>query len=92
MGDSSYCVCFLFLVPEVHRAPDVLLEHSVPSSCLVPSDSFILSGDNVATAIQTGKSVINPALPEVQVNSQFLSFRAGTQCIKYQCLVFPVHV
>ncbi|XP_014117142.1 PREDICTED: coiled-coil domain-containing protein 91 isoform X3 [Pseudopodoces humilis] len=51
-------------VPEVHRSPDILLEHSVPSSCLVPSDSFILSSDNVATAIQTGKSVINPAVPE----------------------------
>ncbi|NWZ40641.1 CCD91 protein, partial [Brachypodius atriceps] len=66
-------------VPEVHRAPEVLLEHSMPSSCLVPSDSFILSSDNVATAIQTGKSVINPAVPEVQVNPQFLSFSAGTQ-------------
>ncbi|XP_063251443.1 coiled-coil domain-containing protein 91 isoform X5 [Prinia subflava] len=56
-------------VPEVHRSPDVLLEHSVPSSCLVPSDSFILSSDNVATAIQTGKSVINPAVPEVQTQA-----------------------
>ncbi|KAM7055967.1 coiled-coil domain-containing protein 91 isoform 3-T5 [Acridotheres tristis] len=53
-------------VPEVHRSPDVLLERSVPSSCLLPSDSFILSSDNVATAIQTGKSVINPAVPEEQ--------------------------
>ncbi|NXD29967.1 CCD91 protein, partial [Spelaeornis formosus] len=51
-------------VPEVHRA-DVRLEHAVPS-CLLPSDSFILSGDNVATAIQTGKSVINSAVPEEQ--------------------------
>ncbi|NXO28790.1 CCD91 protein, partial [Cisticola juncidis] len=67
-------------VPEVHRS-DVLLEHSVPSSCLVPSDSFILSSDNVATAIQTGKSVINPAVPEVQVNPQFLSYNAETQYI-----------
>ncbi|NXO65753.1 CCD91 protein, partial [Phainopepla nitens] len=66
-------------VPEVHRSPDVLLEHSVPSSCLLPSDSFILSSDNVATAIQTGKSVINPAVPEGQVNPQFLSFSTGTQ-------------
>ncbi|XP_066039728.1 coiled-coil domain-containing protein 91 isoform X1 [Chamaea fasciata] len=56
-------------VPEVHRSTDVLLERSVPSSCLVPSDSFILSSDNVATAIQTGKSVINPALPEVQTQA-----------------------
>ncbi|XP_059701814.1 coiled-coil domain-containing protein 91 isoform X4 [Haemorhous mexicanus] len=53
-------------VPEVHRSPDVLLEHSVPSSCLLPSDPFILSSDNVATVIQTGKSVINPAVPEEQ--------------------------
>ncbi|NWQ99420.1 CCD91 protein, partial [Paradoxornis webbianus] len=68
-------------VPEVHRSTDVLLERSVPSSCLVPSDSFVLSSDNVATAIQTGKNVINPALPEVQVNPQFLSFSEGTQYI-----------
>ncbi|XP_072780020.1 coiled-coil domain-containing protein 91 isoform X3 [Taeniopygia guttata] len=53
-------------VPEVHRSSDVLLEHSVPSSSLLPSDSFILSSNNVATAIQTGKSVINPAVPEEQ--------------------------
>ncbi|XP_058684252.1 coiled-coil domain-containing protein 91-like isoform X3 [Poecile atricapillus] len=56
-------------VPEVHRSPDILLEHSVPSSCLVPSDSFILSSDNVATAVQTGKSVINPAVPEEQIQA-----------------------
>ncbi|RMC02911.1 hypothetical protein DUI87_20104 [Hirundo rustica rustica] len=56
-------------VSEVHRSTDVLLEHSVPSSCLVPSDSFILSSDNLATAIQTGKSVINPAAPEVQTQA-----------------------
>ncbi|NXB58731.1 CCD91 protein, partial [Struthidea cinerea] len=68
-------------VPEVHRSPDVLLEHSVPSSCLLPSDPFILSTDNVATAIQTGKSGINPAVLEEQVNLQFLSFSAGTQYI-----------
>ncbi|NXC11639.1 CCD91 protein, partial [Orthonyx spaldingii] len=61
-------------VPEVHRSPDVLLEHSVPSSCLLPSDSLILSRDNVATAIQTGKSVINPAVLEEQVNPRFLTF------------------
>ncbi|NWT67354.1 CCD91 protein, partial [Prunella himalayana] len=56
-------------VPEVHRSPGVLLEHSVPSSCLLPSDSFILSSDNVATVIQTGKSVINPAVPEEQAQA-----------------------
>ncbi|KFW85991.1 Coiled-coil domain-containing protein 91, partial [Manacus vitellinus] len=61
-------------VPEVHRSPDVLLEHSVPSSCLAPSDSFILSSDNVATAVQTASSVINPAVLEEQVNPQLLSF------------------
>ncbi|NXM41635.1 CCD91 protein, partial [Gymnorhina tibicen] len=65
-------------VPEVHRSPDVLLEHSVPSSCLLPSDSFILSSDNVATATQTGKSGINPAVPEEQVKPQFLSFNMRT--------------
>ncbi|NXB16899.1 CCD91 protein, partial [Rhagologus leucostigma] len=68
-------------VPEVHRSPDVLLDHSVPSSCLLPSDSFILSSDSVATAIQTGKSGINPAVPEEQVKPQFLSFNVGTQYI-----------
>ncbi|NXA76263.1 CCD91 protein, partial [Thryothorus ludovicianus] len=68
-------------VPEVHRTPDVLLEHSVPSSCLLPSDSFILSSDNVATAVQTGKSGINPAVPEEQVNLKFLSFSAGIQYV-----------
>ncbi|NXF05894.1 CCD91 protein, partial [Smithornis capensis] len=55
-------------VPEVHRS-DVLLEHSVPSSCLVPSDSFSLSSDNVATAVQTGNSVINPAVLEEQIQA-----------------------
>ncbi|XP_056337868.1 coiled-coil domain-containing protein 91 isoform X1 [Oenanthe melanoleuca] len=55
-------------VPEVHRS-DVLLEHSVPSSRLLPSDSFILSSDNVAKAIPTGKSVINPAVPEEQTQA-----------------------
>ncbi|XP_014817396.1 PREDICTED: coiled-coil domain-containing protein 91, partial [Calidris pugnax] len=55
---------------EVRISPDVLLEHSVPSSCLVPSDSFSLSGDNVATAIQTASNkqpVINPAVLEEQI-------------------------
>ncbi|KAJ7408820.1 Coiled-coil domain-containing protein 91 [Willisornis vidua] len=56
-------------VPEVHRSPDVLLEHSVPSSCLAPSDSFILSSDNVATAVQTANSVINPAVLEEQIQA-----------------------
>ncbi|NWV59717.1 CCD91 protein, partial [Malurus elegans] len=66
-------------VPEVHRSPDVLLERSMPSACLVPSDSFILSNDDVATAIRTGKSVINPAVLEEQVNPQFLNFSMRAQ-------------
>ncbi|XP_074967798.1 coiled-coil domain-containing protein 91 isoform X1 [Phalacrocorax aristotelis] len=56
-------------VSEVHVSPDVLLEHSVPSSCLVPSESFTLSSDNVATAIQTTNSVINPAVLEEQIQA-----------------------
>ncbi|NXL45933.1 CCD91 protein, partial [Podilymbus podiceps] len=56
-------------VSEVHISPDVLLEHSVPSSCLVPSDSFTLSSDNVATAIQTTNNVINPAVLEEQIQA-----------------------
>ncbi|NXP29845.1 CCD91 protein, partial [Scytalopus superciliaris] len=66
-------------VPEVHRSADVLLEHSVPSSCLAPSDSLILSSDNVATSTQTASSVINAAVLEEQVNPQFLCFSVGTQ-------------
>ncbi|NXG87013.1 CCD91 protein, partial [Stercorarius parasiticus] len=53
-------------VSKVHISPDVLLEHSVPSSCLVSSDSFSLSGDNVATAIQTANNAIKPAVIEEQ--------------------------
>ncbi|NWH23444.1 CCD91 protein, partial [Grus americana] len=53
-------------VSEVHISPDVLLEHSVPSSCLVPSDSFTLSSDYVATVIQTANNVINPVVLEEQ--------------------------
>ncbi|XP_030325232.1 coiled-coil domain-containing protein 91 [Calypte anna] len=52
-------------VSEVHKSPD-LLEHSVPSSCLVSSDSFSLPSDSVATAVQTANNVINPSSPEVQ--------------------------
>ncbi|XP_032054469.1 coiled-coil domain-containing protein 91 isoform X4 [Aythya fuligula] len=56
-------------VSEVHISqnisPDVLLEHSMPSSCLVPPDSFTLSNDNVAMAIQTA-NVINPAVLKEQ--------------------------
>ncbi|XP_010217476.1 PREDICTED: coiled-coil domain-containing protein 91 [Tinamus guttatus] len=48
-------------------AADVLLEHSVPSSCLVPSDSFTLSSDNVATAVQTASSVLNATVLKEQV-------------------------
>ncbi|KAF1459880.1 Coiled-coil domain-containing protein 91, partial [Pygoscelis antarcticus] len=53
-------------VSEVHISPDVLLDHSMTSSCLVPSDSFTLSSDNAATAIQTANNVINPAVLEEQ--------------------------
>ncbi|XP_030335253.1 coiled-coil domain-containing protein 91 isoform X2 [Strigops habroptila] len=56
-------------VSEVHISPDVLLEHSLPSSCLVPSDSFSLSSDNVAAAIQTATNVTNPAVPEEQIQA-----------------------
>ncbi|XP_009286773.1 PREDICTED: coiled-coil domain-containing protein 91 isoform X2 [Aptenodytes forsteri] len=56
-------------VSEVHISPDVLLEHSMPSSCLVPSDSFTLSTDNAATAIQTANNVINPAVLEEQIQA-----------------------
>nr|XP_025958203.1 coiled-coil domain-containing protein 91 isoform X1 [Dromaius novaehollandiae]XP_025958204.1 coiled-coil domain-containing protein 91 isoform X1 [Dromaius novaehollandiae]XP_025958205.1 coiled-coil domain-containing protein 91 isoform X1 [Dromaius novaehollandiae] len=58
-------------VSEVHASqnvsPDVLLEHSVPSSCLVPSDPFALSNDNVATAVQTANSVLNAAVLKEQI-------------------------
>ncbi|XP_068809524.1 coiled-coil domain-containing protein 91 isoform X2 [Struthio camelus] len=60
-------------VSEVHASqnvsPDVLLEHSVPSSCLVPSDSFTLSSDNVATAVQTANSVLNTAVLKEQIQA-----------------------
>ncbi|XP_074757311.1 coiled-coil domain-containing protein 91 isoform X2 [Athene noctua] len=56
-------------VSEVHISPEVLLERSVPSSCLVPSDSFSLSSDNVATAIQTANNVIKPAGLEEQIQA-----------------------
>ncbi|XP_068257810.1 LOW QUALITY PROTEIN: coiled-coil domain-containing protein 91 [Nyctibius grandis] len=56
-------------VSEVHISPDVLLEHSVPSACLVPSDSFSLSGDKSTTAIQTANNVINPAVLEEQIQA-----------------------
>ncbi|XP_021237713.1 coiled-coil domain-containing protein 91-like isoform X3 [Numida meleagris] len=56
---------------EVHIAqnvsPDVLLEHSVPSSCLAASQSFTLSNDNVATSIQTANNVINSAVLKEQI-------------------------
>ncbi|NXA50931.1 CCD91 protein, partial [Nothocercus julius] len=55
-------------------AADVLLEHSMPSSCIVPSDSFTLSSDNVATAVQSANSVLNAAVLKEQVKPQFLCF------------------
>nr|XP_009676987.1 PREDICTED: coiled-coil domain-containing protein 91 isoform X3 [Struthio camelus australis] len=64
---------FPTVVSEVHASqnvsPDVLLEHSVPSSCLVPSDSFTLSSDNVATAVQTANSVLNTAVLKEQIQA-----------------------
>ncbi|XP_033919228.1 coiled-coil domain-containing protein 91 [Melopsittacus undulatus] len=57
-------------VSEVHISPDVLLEHSVPSSCLVPTDSFSLSSDNVAKGIKTATNVANPAVPEEQIQAE----------------------
>ncbi|XP_065426827.1 coiled-coil domain-containing protein 91 isoform X6 [Chrysemys picta bellii] len=58
-------------VSEVHVpqniSSDVLLEHSLSSACLVPSDSFILSGDDVLTAVQTANSILNPAVLKEQV-------------------------
>ncbi|KFP89278.1 Coiled-coil domain-containing protein 91, partial [Apaloderma vittatum] len=52
-----------------HISPGVLLEHSVPSSCVVPSDSFSLSSDNVATTVQTANNVTNPVLLEEQIQA-----------------------
>ncbi|KFV70948.1 Coiled-coil domain-containing protein 91, partial [Dryobates pubescens] len=57
-------------VSEVHVSPDVLLEHSVPSASLAPSDSFSLSSDNVAKALQRASSATNPAAVEEQVKPQ----------------------
>ncbi|XP_074792215.1 coiled-coil domain-containing protein 91 isoform X4 [Natator depressus] len=58
-------------VSEVHVSQtissDVLLEHSLPSACVVPSDSFILSGEDVLTAVQTSNSILNPAVLKEQV-------------------------
>uniref|UniRef100_A0A8C8S9R2 Coiled-coil domain containing 91 n=1 Tax=Pelusios castaneus TaxID=367368 RepID=A0A8C8S9R2_9SAUR len=58
-------------VPEVHVpqnvSSDILLEHSLPAVCLVPSDSFTLSGDNVFTGVQTANSTLNPAVLQEQV-------------------------
>ncbi|XP_043387646.1 coiled-coil domain-containing protein 91 isoform X5 [Chelonia mydas] len=58
-------------VSEIHVSQtissDVLLEHSLPSACFVPSDSFILSGDDVLTAVQTSNSILNPAVLKEQV-------------------------
>ncbi|OPJ80663.1 coiled-coil domain-containing protein 91 [Patagioenas fasciata monilis] len=56
-------------VCEVHVSPDVLLEHSVLPSSVIPYDSFSVSSDNVATAIQTANDVINPAVLEEQVQT-----------------------
>lgn len=69
----SFCFLCLALVTEVYVpqnvSSDVLLEHSLPSACLVPSESFILSSDNVVTAVQTGNSILNPAVIKEQVKT-----------------------
>ncbi|KAH1186814.1 coiled-coil domain-containing protein 91 [Mauremys mutica] len=58
-------------VSEVHVlesiSSDVLLENSLPSACLDSSDSLILSGDDVLTAVQTANSILNPAVLKEQV-------------------------
>ncbi|KAM6291231.1 LOW QUALITY PROTEIN: coiled-coil domain-containing protein 91 [Porphyrio hochstetteri] len=56
-------------VSEVHLPPDVLREHSVRASCLLPSDSLTLSSDHVASAVQTANSVINQGVLEEQVQA-----------------------
>ncbi|NWY60665.1 CCD91 protein, partial [Chionis minor] len=76
-------------VSEVHISPDVLLEHSVPSSCLVPSDSFSFSGDNVATAIQTANNASNPAVPEEQ---QYLYVHTSRKTIQADIPVASLNV
>ncbi|NXG53126.1 CCD91 protein, partial [Psilopogon haemacephalus] len=57
-------------VSEVHVSRDVLLEHSVPSASLVPSDSFGLSSDNVAKALERASGTTNAATVEEQVKPQ----------------------
>ncbi|XP_062425540.1 coiled-coil domain-containing protein 91 [Rhea pennata] len=56
---------------EIHASqnvsPDVLLEHFMPSSCLVCSDSFTSSSDNVATTVQRADSVLNTAVLKEQI-------------------------
>ncbi|NWX17718.1 CCD91 protein, partial [Aegotheles bennettii] len=79
-------------VSEVHITPDVLLEHSVPFSCLVPSDSFSLSSDNVATAVQPANNTINPAVLEEQVKPQLLCFSMATQWIQADTPVASLNV
>ncbi|XP_067387088.1 coiled-coil domain-containing protein 91 isoform X2 [Emydura macquarii macquarii] len=58
-------------VSEVHVpqnvSSEVLLEHSLPAACLVPSDSFILSDDNVLTSVERANSILNPAVLKEQV-------------------------
>ncbi|NXV49699.1 CCD91 protein, partial [Uria aalge] len=76
-------------VSEVHISPDVLLECSVPSSCLVSSDSFSLSGDNVATAIQTANNAIKPAVIEEQ---QYLYVHTSRETIQADTPVSSLNV
>ncbi|NXO03705.1 CCD91 protein, partial [Rhinopomastus cyanomelas] len=63
-------------VPEVRAPSDARLDYSVPSSHLLPSDSFSLPGDTVAAALQRANTVINPAAPEEKVELFCVSIQA----------------
>uniref|UniRef100_A0A8C0GVX2 Coiled-coil domain containing 91 n=1 Tax=Chelonoidis abingdonii TaxID=106734 RepID=A0A8C0GVX2_CHEAB len=68
-------------VSEVHVlesiSSDVLLENSLPSACLVSSDSLILSGDDVLTAVQTvqlsASSSLDISIPSLSLTEGKLS-------------------
>ncbi|XP_074859288.1 coiled-coil domain-containing protein 91 isoform X2 [Carettochelys insculpta] len=54
-------------IPWAAFPADILLEHSLPSACLVPFDPCILSGDSIPTAAEAANSVLNPAILKEQV-------------------------
>lgn len=64
---------------------DVLLEHSVPSASLAPSDSFSLSSDNVTKALQRASNATNPATVEEQVKPQLTVDLDGSSILAW-CL------